>query len=122
MTLAVTYIGASIGGLIGFGLGLTTKPVLESNSVGLSSTVQTMQTFIFAASFGALGMLGEVAFGHLKATTSLSTVIDMTKILAAGLVSVVCSSYLPEKVKKDPVAKIMIPTLITTACAYSALY
>ncbi len=121
MTLAVTYLGASIGGFVGFALGITSKPVLQINEVGIGATIQTIQTFTLAASFGALGMLGELAFDHFKSTTSLSTVIDVSKVVAAGLISVVCSSYLPEKIKKDPVAKIMIPTLITTICAYSFL-
>ena len=119
MTLAVTYLGASIGGLVGFGLGLTTEPIINGHS--MAATIQTMQTFALTAIFGALGMLGELAFDHLKSTTSLSTVMDVSKVVAAGLISVVCSSYLPDKIKRDPVAKIIIPTLITTVCAYSAL-
>lgn len=122
MTLAVTYIGASIGGFIGFALGITSKPILQINEVGMGATIHTMQTLALTASFGSLGMLGELSFDHFKSTTSLGTVIDVSKVVAAGLMSVVYSSFLPEKIKRDPVAKIMIPTLIATICAYSVLY
>lgn len=119
MTLDVKYLGASLGCLFGFGLGLTTEPIIDGHSMG--ATIQTLHTLTLAASFGALGMLGELAFDHLKSTTSLSTVIDVSRVIALGLISVVCSSYLPERIKRDPVAKVIIPTLIGTVCAYSVL-
>jgi hypothetical protein len=110
-----------LGCIFGFGLGLSTKPVLEASSVGLAATIQTVQTFALTASFGALGMLGEFAFDYLKSITSLSTMVAISKGVALGSISLVCISYLPERIKKDPVAKVIVPTLITTACAYSAL-